>query len=76
MAESENIEVDGVIAKKLPNSQFVVQLTDEGFEDHQVHCSIAGKMRVNYIRIVEGDRVKIELTPYDLEKGRITYRYR
>ncbi|HIC09734.1 MAG TPA: translation initiation factor IF-1, partial [Campylobacterales bacterium] len=70
MAKSDVIEVDGKIIEALPNATFRVELEN----GHIVLCHIAGKMRMNYIRIVPGDRVKVELTPYSLDKGRITYR--
>ena len=66
------IEVEGIIIDALPNAMFKVEL-DNG---HQVLAHISGKIRVNFIRILPGDRVKLELSPYDLTKGRITYRYR
>ncbi len=72
MAKSDVIEVDGKIIEALPNATFRVELEN----GHVVLCHIAGKMRMNYIRIVPGDRVKVELTPYSLDKGRITYRYK
>ena len=72
MAKSDVIEVDGKIIEALPNATFRVELEN----GHVVLCHIAGKMRMNYIRIVQGDRVKVELTPYSLDKGRITYRYK
>ncbi|HIO70324.1 MAG TPA: translation initiation factor IF-1 [Campylobacterales bacterium] len=72
MAKSDVIEVDGKIIEALPNATFRVELEN----GHIVLCHIAGKMRMNYIRIVPGDRVKVELTPYSLDKGRITYRYK
>ena len=66
------IEAEGVITEALPNAMFRVQL-DTG---HNVLAHISGKMRVYYIRILLGDRVKVELSPYDLTRGRITYRFR
>ena len=72
MSKSDMIEVEGVIIDALPNAMFKVEL-DNG---HQVLAHISGKIRVNFIRILPGDRVKLELSPYDLTKGRITYRYR
>jgi len=66
----EVIELEGTITEALPGAQFRVEL-DNG---HKVLAHVAGKMRKFYIRIVPGDRVTVELTPYDLEKGRITYR--
>ena len=72
MAKEEQIEMEGVIVDTLPNTMFRVEL-DNG---HQVTAHISGKMRKNYIRILTGDRVKVELTPYDLSKGRIIFRER
>lgn len=62
------------MVKALPNAHFIVQITDEGFEGHEVNAHISGKMRLNYIKILPGDDVIIELTPFDLTKGRIVYR--
>ena len=72
MYKQDVIEVEGVILDSLPNAMFKVEL-DNG---HQVLAHISGKIRVNFIRILPGDRVKLELSPYDLTKGRITYRYK
>nr|WKT05682.1 translation initiation factor 1 [Chlorokybus atmophyticus] len=72
MEKQNIIEMEGVITESLPNAMFRVHL-DNGFD---VLAHISGKIRRNYIRILPGDRVKIELTPYDLTKGRITYRLR
>ena len=73
MARNDDvIEVEGTVVEPLPNAQFRVTL-DNG---HEVLCHISGKMRMYYIRILPGDRVRIEMSPYDLERGRITYRYR
>ncbi len=66
------IEVIGTVVEPLPNAMFRVKL-DNG---HEVLCHISGKMRMNYIRILPGDKVRIEMSPYDLERGRIIYRYR
>ena len=66
---SEGIQVEGVILEKFPNAKFRVQL-DNG---HEVLAYISGKMRIHYIKIVPGDRVKLELSPYDLERGRILH---
>ncbi len=66
------IELEGTITEPLPNAMFKVAL-DNGIE---VLAHISGKMRMNYIRITKGDRVQVELSPYDLTRGRITYRYR
>ena len=72
MAKEESIEMDGVVTDALPNTTFRVKLEN----DHEVIAHISGKMRKNYIRILTGDVVKVELTPYDLSKGRITFRER
>ena len=72
MPKEEAIEVEGTIVEPLPNAMFRVEL-DNG---HKVLAHISGKMRKNYIRILTGDKVRVELTPYDLSKGRITYRER
>jgi len=72
MAKDDIIEVDGKIIEALPNATFRVELEN----GHLILCHIAGKMRMNYIRILPGDKVKVELTPYSLDKGRITYRYK
>jgi translation initiation factor IF-1 len=72
MAKQSNIEVDGVIIDALSNAMFRVQLENK----HEVVAHISGKMRMNYIRILPGDRVKLEMSPYDLSKARITYRYK
>ncbi|MBL8226009.1 MAG: translation initiation factor IF-1 [Chromatiales bacterium] len=72
MPKEDAIEMSGVVTETLPNTTFRVQL-DNG---HVVTAHISGKMRKNYIRILTGDRVKVELTPYDLTKGRITFRER
>lgn len=76
MANGENIEVEGAIVESLPGSRFLVELDTEGFEGHKLTCRLSGKMRMYYIRIVQGDRVKVEVSPYNLEEGRITYRHR
>ncbi|MCX8050737.1 MAG: translation initiation factor IF-1 [Chlorobi bacterium] len=72
MPKQEPIKVDGVIEEVLPNTQFIVRL-DNG---HKVLAHISGKMRMNFIKILVGDKVTVELSPYDLSKGRITYRYK
>ena len=72
MAKEEKIEMEGEITEALPNTMFRVKLDN----DHDVLGHISGKMRRHYIRILPGDRVKIELSPYDLDRGRITYRYK
>lgn len=70
MAKEELIETEGKIVEALPNAMFKVEL-DNG---HIVLAHVSGKMRMNFIRILPGDRVKVELSPYDLNRGRITYR--
>lgn len=71
----EVIEVEGVVVEALPNATFKVRLTAESYPDHIINAHISGKMRMHYIRILPGDRVTIEMTPYDLTKGRIVYRH-
>ena len=70
MSKEDIIEVEGVVAEALPNAIFKVELEN----GHQVLAHISGKLRMNYIRILPGDKVTIELSPYDLRHGRITYR--
>lgn len=70
MAKSDNIEVEGVVAEVLPNAVFQVDLPN----GHRVMAHISGKMRMNFIRIYPGDKVTVELSPYDLTRGRITWR--
>lgn len=72
MARSDQIRMDGVIEETLPNTQFIVRL-DNG---HKILAHISGKMRMNYIKIFMGDKVTVEMSPYDLTKGRIVYRYK
>jgi translation initiation factor IF-1 len=72
LAKEDVIEVEGTVTEALPNTQFRVELEN----GHNVLALISGKMRMNYIRILPGDRVKVELSPYDLSRGRITYRFR
>jgi len=72
MAKDDVIEIDGKVVEALPNATFRVEL-DNG---HNVLCHIAGKMRMHYIKILPGDKVKVDLTPYSLDKGRITFRYK
>lgn len=71
-SKEEKLEVEGTIIELLPNTQFKVEL-DNG---HKVLAYLSGRMRRYYIRILLGDRVRVEMTPYDLTRGRITYRYR
>jgi len=72
MAKDEAIEMEGTVAEALPNAMFRVELEN----GHEVLATLAGKMRKFYIRVVVGDRVTVEMSPYDLERGRITYRHR
>ena len=72
MSKEEAIEVEGAILEPLPNAMFRVEL-DNG---HKVLAHISGKMRMHFIRILSGDKVKVQLSPYDLTRGRITYRYK
>jgi translation initiation factor IF-1 len=78
LAKDDVIEIDGIVVESLPNATFRVELDNKRVEldKHVILCHIAGKMRMHYIRILPGDRVKVELTPYSLDKGRITYRYK
>jgi translation initiation factor IF-1 len=70
MPREDAIEVEGVVVEPLPNAMFRVELEN----GHRVLAHISGKMRMNYIRILPGDKVKVELSPYDLTRGRITFR--
>lgn len=72
MKKEEPIEVEGTVIEPLPNAMFRVELKN----GHVVLAHISGKMRMNFIRILPGDRVKLEMSPYDLTRGRITYRYK
>ncbi len=72
MPKAQAVEVEGIVTEALPNASFRVQM-DGG---HMVLAHVSGKMRKYFIRILPGDRVKMELSPYDLARGRITYRYR
>ncbi len=70
MAKEATIKVDGVIKEALPNAVFKVELENK----HVITAHVSGKMRMHYIKMVPGDKVKVEMSPYDLSKGRITYR--
>ncbi|HMT30580.1 MAG TPA: translation initiation factor IF-1 [Bacteroidia bacterium] len=72
MAKQGVIEQDGTIVEALSNAMFRVELEN----GHEIISHISGKMRMNYIKILPGDKVKVEMSPYDLTKGRITYRYK
>ncbi len=68
----EAIEIEGTVSEVLPNANFRVALEN----GHEILAYLSGKMRKNYIRVLEGDRVKVEMSPYDLTRGRVTYRYK
>ena len=70
--KEDAIELEGTVKEPLPNAMFKVELEN----GHSALCNISGKIRMNYIRILPGDRVVVELSPYDLTRGRITYRYK
>jgi translation initiation factor IF-1 len=70
VARKEAIEVEGTVIEPLPNAMFAIELENK----HRVLAHISGKLRMNFIRILPGDRVRVELSPYDLSRGRITYR--
>ena len=72
MSKEESIEIEGTILEPLPNAMFRVELEN----GHKVLAHISGKMRMHFIRISSGDKVKVQLSPYDLTRGRITYRYK
>ena len=72
MAKAKAIEIDGIINETLPNAMFRVKLEN----GHVVLAHVSGKMRMHFIKILPGDKVKLELSPYDLTRGRITYRYK
>ena len=72
MAKSDVIEVEGKVTETLPNAMFRVELEN----GHEILAHISGKIRMHYIRILPGDRVTVEMSPYDLSKGRITYRFK
>jgi translation initiation factor IF-1 len=72
MAKQASIEQDGIIKEALSNALFLVELEN----GHEIIAHISGKMRMHYIKILPGDKVKLEMSPYDLSKGRITYRYK
>ncbi|MEY2949336.1 MAG: translation initiation factor IF-1 [Saprospiraceae bacterium] len=72
MSKKNLIKQDGIIEEALSNAMFRVRLEN----DHEIIATISGKMRMNYIRILPGDKVSVEMSPYDLSRGRITYRYK
>jgi translation initiation factor IF-1 len=70
MSKEDIIEVEGTVTEALPNAEFIVELEN----GHKLHAHISGKLRMNFIKILPGDKVKVELSPYDLNNGRITWR--
>ena len=72
MSKSDVIELEGTVVEALPNATFQVELAN----GHQILAHISGKMRMHYIKILPGDRVRVDMSPYDLTKGRITFRYK
>ena len=72
MPKQDVFEMEGVVLKTLPNAMFKVELANK----HVILAHISGRMRKNFIRILPGDRIRVEISPYDLTKGRITYRYK
>lgn len=72
MAKEDVIEVEGKVVEPLPNAMFRIELEN----GHKILAHVSGKIRMNYIKILPGDRVTVELSPYDLTRGRITYRYK
>ncbi len=72
MPKEEKIEVEGIVIEALPNAMFRVELE----KGHRILAHISGKMRMHFIKILAGDKVKVELSPYDLTRGRIVYRYK
>ncbi len=72
MSKEEKLELEGKVVEALPNTQFLVELSN----GHKIVAHVSGKIRMYYIRILPGDRVTVELSPYDLTRGRITYRHK
>jgi len=72
VSKEDMIEVEGTVKETLPNAMFKVELENE----HEILAHVSGKIRMNYIRILPGDKVTVEMSPYDLSRGRITYRYK
>ena len=72
MAKQDDIELEGTVLDTLPNAMFKVELEN----GHEILAHVSGKIRMNYIRILPGDKVTVEMSPYDLTRGRITYRYK
>ncbi|MDD5623153.1 MAG: translation initiation factor IF-1 [Candidatus Peribacteraceae bacterium] len=76
MSKQDVIELIGIVEETFPNATFRVRLLSDQAKNHELLCHLAGRMRVHRVRILPGDRVKVEMTPYDLQKGRIVYRFR
>jgi len=76
MGKDDTIEVMGTVMEPLPNTTFKVELDDEAYKGMTINAHLSGKMRMNYIKILPGDKVTIQLSTYDLTKGRITYRHK
>lgn len=75
LVSKDVIELIGVVEETFPNATFRVRVTSDQAKDHVLLCHLAGRMRVHRVRILPGDKVKLEMTPYDLQKGRIVYRF-
>ncbi len=76
LVSKDVIELIGIVEETFPNATFRVRILSPQAKDHELHCHLAGRMRVNRVHILPGDKVRVEMTPYDLQKGRITYRFR
>ena len=76
MAKEKAIEITGVVMESLPNTMFRVELQTTSDVIYNILCTLSGKMRMNYIKIMPGDKVKVEMSPYDMTKGRISYRFK
>jgi len=72
----EEIEATGIVVECYPNAKFKVKLLDESYSGHEILAHVSGRMRINFIRILPGDKVTVVMTPYDLKKGRITFRHK
>lgn len=72
----EEIEASGVVVEAFPNATFKIRLLDEHYSGHEILAHVSGRMRINFIRILPGDKVTVVMTPYDLTKGRITFRHK
>ena len=76
MAKEKSIEMIGVVTESLPNTMFRVELKTTSNVTYNILCTLSGKMRMNYIKIMPGDKVKVEMSPYDMTRGRISYRFK